>query len=71
MEKSVVMNNMQLATIIADVLGIVLVVVGALINYAHRSAGGVALFWVGWVLLIIGLIMMIMGMRKPMQKMSS
>ena len=71
MEKNVVMNNMQLYTIIADVLGIVLVLVGALINYAHRSGAGVALFWIGWVLLIIALIMMIMGMRKPMQKMAS
>ena len=68
MEKNVVMNNMQLATIIADVLGIVLVVVGALINYAHRSGGGAALFWVGWVLLIIALIMVIMGMRRTQCK---
>ena len=64
-QKSVVMNNEQLALVIADVLGIVLVLVGAIINYAHRSAGGTALFWLGWVLLIIALIMMIMSMRKP------
>ena len=32
MEKSVVMNNMQLATVIVDVLGIILVLVGALIK---------------------------------------
>ena len=73
MEKNVIMNNMQLLTIAADVLGIVLVLVGALINYAHRSASGVGLFWIGWILLIIALIMMIMGMRKtmPMQKPAS
>jgi len=74
MEKNVVMNNMALATLIADVLGIVLVLVGGLVTYAHaRSGAGIALFWVGWVLLIIALILMIMGMRKPMpmQKMGS
>ena len=71
MEKNVVMNNMQLVTIIADALGIVLVLVGALINYAHRSVGGVTLFWLGWALLVIALILMFMGMRKPMQKMAS
>jgi uncharacterized Tic20 family protein len=72
MEKNVVMNNMQLGAIVADVIGIILVLVGGLVTYAHaRSGAGIGLFWVGWVLLIIALIIVVMSMRKPMTKTSS
>jgi len=72
MEKSVVMNNMQLTTIAVDVIGIILVLVGGLVSYAHARSGlGIALFWVGWILLIIALIAFLLSMRKPMQKTSS
>jgi len=66
MEKSVVMNNMQLTTIAVDVVGIILVLVGGLVTYAHARSGlGIALFWVGWILLIIALILSVLSMRKP------
>ena len=72
MEKNVVMNNMQLGGIVADVIGIILVVIGGLVTYARaRSGVGISLFWVGWVLLIIALIIFVLSMRKPMTKTSS
>jgi len=62
------MDNMQLGALIADVLGIVLVLAGGFESYYHgaKSSAGLALFWVGWILLIIALIIMLMNMRKPM-----
>ena len=72
MEKDVVMNNMQLGAIVADVIGIILVLVGGLVTYTKaRSGVGIGLFWVGWVLLIIALIIILLSMRKPMTKTSS
>ena len=71
-EKNVVMNNMQWTALLLDVLGIVLVLAGGFVSYAHARSGlGLGLFWVGWVLLIIALIAFVLTMRKPMQKMSS
>jgi len=68
------MNNMQLGALIADVLGIIIVLAGGLVSYykGAKYGGGIALFWVGWILLIIALVIMIVNMRKsmPMQKTS-
>jgi uncharacterized membrane protein (UPF0136 family) len=62
------MDNMQLGAMIADILGIILVLAGGLVSYYHgaKSSAGIALFWVGWILLIIALVIMIVNMRKPM-----
>ena len=62
------MDNMQLGAMIADILGIILVLAGGLVSYHYgaKSGAGIALFWVGWILLIIALIIMIVNMRKPM-----
>ena len=63
-----VLNNMQLGAMIADVIGIILVLAGGLVTYAHaRSGAGIALFWVGWILLIIALVIFLVDMRKPTQ----
>lgn len=62
------MNNMQLGALIADVLGIIIVLAAGLESYYHgaKSGASVALFWVGWILLIIALVLMLVSMRKPM-----
>ena len=62
------MDNTQLAALIADVLGIILVLAGGFESYYHgaKSSAGLALFWVGWILLIIALVLMLVSMRKPM-----
>ena len=62
------MNSMQLGALIADVLGVIIVLAAGLESYYHgaKSGASVALFWVGWILLIIALIIMLVGMRKPM-----
>jgi len=63
------MDNMQLGAMIADVLGIILVLAAGLESYYHgaKSGASLALFWVGWILLIIALvIMLVSSMRKPM-----
>jgi len=62
------MDNMQLGALIADVLGIILVLAGGLVSYYHgaKSGAGIALFWVGWILLIIALVIMLVNTRKPM-----
>jgi len=65
MEKSVVMNNMQLTTIAVDVIGIILVLIGALIVHAHSNSRlGLGLYWLGFVLLIVALIIFVLTMRK-------
>jgi len=59
----------KMVAVILDVLGLILVLVGALINYVHRSAGGVALFWVGFILLIVALLLFLWdAMQKPMMQ---
>ena len=49
-----------------DVLGIILVLVGALYTHYHEgsSAGEIA-FWVGFVLLIVALILLVWSYGKP------
>ena len=61
------MDNMQIGALIADVLGIIIVLAAGLESYYHgaKSGASVALFWVGWILLIIALIIMLVNMRKP------
>ncbi len=55
-----------MAAILFDVLGIILVLVGATIARAHSGTGaGVLLYWVGFVLLVVALIMFVWNMRKP------
>jgi drug/metabolite transporter (DMT)-like permease len=61
---------------ILDVLGIIFVIAGGLVTYAHaKSAAGIGLFWFGIVLLIVALILWAWGMmmmkpmmEKPMEK---
>ena len=56
----------QMAAIVLDILGIVLVLVGATIARAHSGTGvGVLLYWLGFVLLIVALIIFVWSMRKP------
>lgn len=72
MEKSASMMNMAWAAIAVDIVGIILVLAGGVYTYYHAKSGvGISLFWVGWILLIIALILLVLGMKKPMQKMSS
>jgi len=52
--------------ILLDVIGIILVLVGASIARAHSGQGvGLGIFWVGFVLLIVSLILFVWSMRKP------
>jgi len=56
----------QVVAILLDVLGIILVLVGATIARAHSGAGvGLIIYWVGFILLIVALIMFVWNMRKP------
>ncbi len=49
-----------------DVLGIILVLVGALYTHYHEgSSAGEITFWVGFVLLIVALILLVWLYRKP------
>jgi Kef-type K+ transport system membrane component KefB len=52
--------------ILLDVLGIILVLIGAAIARAHSGQGvGLGIYWVGFVLLIVALIIFVWSMRKP------
>ena len=65
-EKSFMVNSNQLIAILVDVLGIILVFVGASIARAHSGTGsGVVLYLVGIVLLIVALILFVINLRKP------
>ena len=65
-EKMFYATSNQVVAIVLDVLGIILVLVGATIARAHSGTGvGVLLYWVGFVLLIVALIMFVWHMRKP------
>ncbi len=56
----------QMVAIILDVLGIILVLVGASIARAHSGQGvGLGIYWVGFILLIVALIIFVWSMRKP------
>ncbi len=49
-----------------DVLGIILVLVGALYTHYHEgSSAGEIVFWVGFVLLIVALILLVWIYGKP------
>jgi len=63
-------SSNKMVAVILDVLGLILVLVGGLINYAHsRSGVGVGLFWIGFVLLIVALILFLWdAMKKPMMQ---
>ena len=68
MQKSIVLSYLQLAAIGVDLTGIVLVLVGGLIMYAHAKSGlGLGLFWFGWVLLIASLITLVLSMGKILE----
>ncbi len=65
-EKQFYASSNQMVAIILDILGIILVLVGATIARAHSGTGvGVGLYWVGFVLLIVALILFVWNMRKP------
>ena len=56
----------QMVAIILDILGIILVLVGATIARAHSGMGaGVVLYWIGFIFLIVALIMFVWSMMKP------
>jgi protein-S-isoprenylcysteine O-methyltransferase Ste14 len=64
-QKQFVMNTDQMVAISVDVIGIILVLIGALIVHAHSNSGlGLGLYWLGFVLLIVALIIFVLTMRK-------
>ncbi len=69
--KQTILNHVSKAplphAVFFDVLGIILVLVGALYtHYNEGSSAGEVVFWVGIVLLTVALIMFVWsGMRKP------
>lgn len=65
-EKQFYATSNQVVAILLDVFGIILVLVGATIARAHSGEGvGLVIFWVGFILLIVALIMFVWNMRKP------
>jgi predicted membrane channel-forming protein YqfA (hemolysin III family) len=65
-EKQFYATSNQVVAILLDVLGIILVLVGATIARAHSGTGaGVVLYWIGFVFLIVALIMFVWSMMKP------
>ena len=65
-EKQFYATSNQMVAIILDILGILLVLVGATIARAHSGTGvGVLVYWLGFVLLIVALIIFVWSMRKP------
>ncbi|MGA3288894.1 MAG: hypothetical protein ABSD42_01465 [Candidatus Bathyarchaeia archaeon] len=65
-EKQFYASSNQVVAILLDVIGIILVLVGASIARAHSGQGvGLGIFWVGFVLLIVSLILFVWSMRKP------
>ena len=63
-QKQFVINNDQMAAIVVDVVGIILVLVGALMARAHHPFLGAVSYWIGFVLLIVALIIFVLGMRR-------
>ena len=64
-QKQFIISNDQMAAIIMDVVGIILVLVGALIVHARSNSGvGLTLYWLGFALLIVALIIFVLTMRK-------
>jgi len=65
-EKQFYASSNQMVAIVLDVLGIILVLVGASIARAHSGQGvGLGIYWIGFILLIVALIIFIWSMRKP------
>jgi Kef-type K+ transport system membrane component KefB len=65
-EKQFYASINQVVAILLDVLGIILVLIGAAIARAHSGQGvGLGIYWVGFVLLIVALIIFVWSMRKP------
>jgi len=65
-EKQFYASSNQVVAILLDVIGIILVLVGASIARSHSGQGvGLGIYWVGFVLLIVALIIFICSMRKP------
>ena len=65
-EKQFYATSNQMVAILLDILGILLVLVGATIARAHSGTGvGVLVYWLGFVLLIVALIIFVWSMRKP------
>jgi Kef-type K+ transport system membrane component KefB len=65
-EKQFYASTNQVVAILLDVLGIILVLIGAAIARAHSGQGvGLGIYWVGFVLLIVALIIFVWSMRKP------
>jgi len=65
-ENKMLANTNQMVAILLDVLGIILVLVGASVARAHSGQGvGLGIFWLGFVLLIAALILFIWNMMKP------
>ncbi len=65
-ENKMLANTNQMVAILLDVLGIILVLVGASIARAHSGQGvGLGIFWIGFVLLIVALILFIWNIMKP------
>ena len=65
-ENKMLVNTNQMVAILLDVLGIILVLVGASVARAHSGQGvGLGIFWLGFVLLIVALILFIWNMMKP------
>ena len=59
-------NSSQMVAILLDVLGIIVGLVGALYTHYHEGSRlGEGVFWVGWALLIVALIIFLWNMRKP------
>jgi Kef-type K+ transport system membrane component KefB len=55
-----------MVAILLDILGIILVLVGASVARAHSGTGfGLVVFWIGFVFLIVALILFVWNMRKP------
>lgn len=64
-EKKVMGNSNQMVAVLLDVIGIILVVVGALYNHYHEgSSSAEGVFWIGVVLLIVSLIIFMLNLRK-------
>jgi drug/metabolite transporter (DMT)-like permease len=65
-EKQFYASTNQVVAILLDVFGILFVLVGASIARAHSGEGvGLIIYWVGFVLLIVSLILFVWSMRKP------
>ena len=64
-QKQFIINSEQMVAISVDVIAIILVLVGALIVHAKSSSRlGLGLYWLGFALLIVALIIFVLTMRK-------